>query len=157
MIHTNLTTHGAGMETSATTPQCLLRAVLTALNQGKISHALDQFDDHFSFSDRALGLEFANKEGLREFFTKSRELFPDTALEINCIYESGDSAFAEWNLTATRAGHYCSVPLRFPISLSGASIVRIDSGRIRYWSDYYDEKSSMRLTLASFFVKAIDY
>jgi hypothetical protein len=141
----------------ATTPRYLLRAVLEALGQGRIAEAVDQFDDHFIFNDRALGLQFADKERLRQFFKKSRELFPDTAVRIVSTYESGDTAFAEWNLTATRLGYHCSVPLQMPIALSGASIASVKNGGITYWSDYYDEKSSLRLTLASFFVPWIDY
>jgi ketosteroid isomerase-like protein len=141
----------------ATTPRQLLRTVLEALGQGRIAEAVDQFDDHFTFNDRALGLQFADKERLREFFKKSRELFPDTAVRVVSTYESGDTAFAEWNLTATRPGYHRSVPLQMPIALSGASIATIKNGGITNWSDYYDEKSSMRLTLASFFVPWIDY
>jgi len=144
------------MWTGATTPRYQLRAVLAALSKGRISEAVDQFGDRFTFNDRALGLEFADRERLTEYFKKSRELFPDTAVEVVSTYESGDTAFGEWKLTATRLGYYYSVPVRMPISLSGASIARIENGRISYWSDYYDEKSSMRLTLASFFVNWSD-
>jgi limonene-1,2-epoxide hydrolase len=141
----------------ASTPQHIVRSVLAALSQKKISVAIDQFDEDFTFNDRALGLEFSDKEGLREYFAKIRELFPDTAIEVVSTFESGDWASAEWKVTATRPTSYGSVKLRLPISLPGASIARIQRGRISYWSDYYDEKTSMRLTLASFFVECIEY
>jgi limonene-1,2-epoxide hydrolase len=139
------------------TPQRIVQSVLAALSRKEISVAIDQFDDHFTFNDRALGLEFSDKEGLREYFVKVRELFPDTAIEVVSTLASGDSAVAEWKVTATRPTSYGSLELRLPISLPGASIARIQRGRIKYWSDYYDEKTSMRLTLASFFVQWIDY
>ena len=150
-------TNRKAMWTGASTPQRLLRAVLAALSQGRISEAVDNFDDHFTFNDRALGLEFTDREQLSEFFEKSRELFPDTALEVVSTRESGDTAFAEWKLTATWPTYYGSVKIKLPVSLRGASIARIENGRIRYWSDYYDEKSSMRLTLASSFKDWIAY
>ena len=141
----------------ASTPQHIVRSVLAALSQREISVAIDQFDEHFTFNDRALGLEFSDKGHLREYFVKVRELFPDTAIEVVSSFESGYYAFAEWKVTATRPTSYGSVKLRLPISLPGASIARIQRGRIRYWSDYYDQKTSMRLTLASFFVEWIEY
>jgi hypothetical protein len=141
----------------AHSPQHIVTSVLAALSKREISVAIDQFDEHFTFNDRALGLEFSDKGHLREYFVKVRELFPDTAIEVVSTFESGYSAFAEWKVTATRPTSYGSVQLRLPISLPGASIARIERGRIRYWSDYYDEKTSMRLTLASFFVEWIEY
>ena len=83
------------------TPQWILQSVLAALSEGRISEVLDQFDDHFSFTDHALALEFTDKGRLTEFLYKSRELFPDTVVEVVSIFECGDHAIAEWNLTAT--------------------------------------------------------
>ena len=143
--------------TGVITPQYVLRSVFVALSQGMVSLAVDQFNDHFTFNDRALGLEFSDKGRLSDYFKKSRELFPDTAVEVGSAFESGDFAFAEWKLTATHSTSYGSVQVRTPFSLPGASIARIENGRISYWSDYYDEKTSMRLTLASFFIEWIDY
>jgi len=144
--------NGTTIWKGVTAPQYLLRAVLAALSQGRISEAVDQFDDTFTFNDRALGLEFAHKDRLRQFFKKTRELFPDAAVHVVSTYESGDTAFAEWTLRATWPTYYGPVPLQLPISMPGASIAKTENGRIRYWSDYYDEKSSWRLTLASFFM-----
>ena len=138
-------------------PQFIPKSVFAALSEARISLAVDQFDDHFTFKDRALGLEFSDKEGLREYFEKSRELFPDSAIEVKSTFEVDDFAFAEWRLTATQFTSYGSVPLRLPISLPGASIARIQGEKIRYWSEYYDEKTSKRVTLASFFVEWIEY
>ena len=39
-------------------PKQVTLLVLAALNAGKISRAVDQFDEHFKFTDHALGLEF---------------------------------------------------------------------------------------------------
>ena len=59
-------------------PTRALLSVLAALNEGKFSKAVDQFEDHFKFTDHALGLEFLDKRRLVEFIHKSPELFPDT-------------------------------------------------------------------------------
>ena len=138
-------------------PKRILQSVLAALNEGKISKAVDQFDDHFTFTDYALDLEFTDKGRLVEFFQKSRELFPDTVVKVDSTLQCGDHAVAEWKLTATQ-----TVPgsgpthFRFPISLRGTSIVRTENGRITYRSDYYDTNRSWRLGLAAFFTEWIE-
>lgn len=135
--------------------QHILQSVLTALNNGKISEAVDHFNDDFTFNDQALRLEFTDKGHLTEFLQKSRELFPDTVVEVTATFESGDHVIAEWKLTATETVSYW-VEILVPVSLSGVSIARIENGRITHWSDYYDEKTSRRVTLASFFTDWIE-
>jgi hypothetical protein len=48
---------------------------------------LDHFDGHFTFTDHALALKFTDKGRLTEFLYKSRELFPDTVVEVVSIFE----------------------------------------------------------------------
>lgn len=43
--------------------------------ESAISEVADQFDDHFTFIDHALDIEFTDKNRLIELFHKSRELF----------------------------------------------------------------------------------
>jgi ketosteroid isomerase-like protein len=142
--------------TVVSNPKYILQSVLTALSHGKISEAVDQFDDDFTFNDQALGLEFTDKGRLSEFFQKSRELFPDTVVEVISTFESGDHVIAEWKLTATQRVSYW-IQLQVPISLLGVSIAEIENGRITHWSDYYDEKTSGRVTLASLFTDWIEH
>jgi hypothetical protein len=70
MNTTNMNPETAWIGVSA--PKRILQSALAALNEGKISKAVDQFDDHFTFTDHALDLEFTDKESLIEFFQKSR-------------------------------------------------------------------------------------
>lgn len=139
------------------TPLQILQLGLTALGNGKISEAVDQFDDQFTFNDQALGLEFTDKGRLSDFLQKSRELFPDTVLKVIAIFECGDHVIAEWKITATQTVPYGSLPLRIPISFPGASVVRIENGRITRWSDYYDQNTSRRINLAAFFTEWTEY
>jgi steroid delta-isomerase-like uncharacterized protein len=132
--------------------------VLTSLNQGDVSAAIAQFADEFIFHDYALDLEFTQKGRLAEFFQKSRELFPDTVVEVVSTFECGEYAIAEWKLTATEtAAPYGSLRVRLPISLSGASVAQIENGSITRWSDYYDQITSRRISLAAFFTEWIEY
>ena len=133
-----------------------LRSVLTLLNEGRFSDALDQFDDHFTFIDHALDLEFTNKESLIEFFQKSRELFPDTALEIESAFGYGGHATAEWKLTATQIEPYGSLHYRSRIVLRGSTIARVVNGRVTRWSEYYDKPTSHRYRLAGIFKEWIE-
>ena len=135
----------------ATSPQGILQSVLAGLNEGRISKVVEQFDELFTFDDHALGLEFSDKQRLTEFFQKSRELFPDAAVEVDSTRECGDHAIAEWKLTATESVPFGPVRLRSPISLRGTSIVQIKNGRVIRWSDYYDRVTSRRVSLAAFF------
>src|SRR5262245_9200977 len=136
----------------------ILQSVLDALNEGRISEAVAQFDDHFTFTDHALDLEFTDKGRLTEFLQKSRELFPDAVVEVDSSFQCGDHAIAEWKLTATQSvPYYGSTRLRIPISLRGTSIARVENGRITHWSDYYDQNRSWRFSLAAFFTEWIEY
>ena len=156
MTTTDMDTDIARVGVSA--PKRILQSVLAALNEGKISKAVDQFDDHFPFTDHALDLEFTDKGRLTEFFQKSRELFPDAVVEVDSSFQCGDHAIAEWKLTATtQTVPYGSTRFRIPISLRGTSIVRVENGRITHWSDYYDRNISWRFSLAAFFKEWIEY
>jgi ketosteroid isomerase-like protein len=141
--------------TIVNTPQQILQSALDALREGNISEVLGHFADDFTFNDHTLTLEFTDKARLRKFFEKSRELFPGTALEIVSIFENGDRAIAQWKLSAMQIVSCFSISYRFPISLFGATIVRVENGRIVQWSDYHDQSSSRRMSLPAFFIDGI--
>ena len=129
--------------------------VLERLRNGKIEDAIACFAEEFSFKDHGVDLEFKNKERLAEFFRKARELYPDSSLQTDAIFVSGDRVIAEWTIQAnvTEPGYYAGVSLTFPVSVHGVSIVLIDNGKIVDWSDYYDKLTSRRSALASYFTE----
>ena len=155
MIYSDISsdTSSIGLDASERT----LRSVLTALSEGRFSDAVSQFDDHFAFIDQALDLEFTDKGRLIEFFRKSWELFPDTALEIESTFGYGDHAAAVWKLTATQTEFICNQTFRPTIVVRGSTIVRIESGRVTRWSEYYDELTSRRYRLVGMFKEWIEY
>jgi hypothetical protein len=136
----------------------VLQSALAALNQGKFLKVVQYFDTDgcFRFSDHALSLEFTDKARLTEFFEKSSELFPDTRLEVTSLCEDGEHAVAQWKVSATQTVPYGSISYRFPISLFGATIVRVEKGKITQWSDHYDQTSSRRMSLGAFFTDWIE-
>jgi ketosteroid isomerase-like protein len=128
--------------------------VLMHLENGEISDATACFADKFEFKDRGIGLEFKDREHLEEFFQKTRELYPDSSLQTDTIFVSGDHVITEWTLRTTiTEPFYGGLPRKVPVSLHGASIVRIHDGKITDWSDYYDGLTSRRTALASYFTE----
>jgi hypothetical protein len=148
---------GEDESTRVKAPQWILRSALAALSEGRISDAVAQFSDRFKFNDHGVALEFTDKPRLTEFFEKASELFPDTTLEIVSLFESDEHAIAEWKLAATQTLPYGSISYRVPISVHGATIVDVENGRIVQWSDYYDESTARRTSLAALFTDWVEY
>jgi steroid delta-isomerase-like uncharacterized protein len=141
----------------ATTSARILQIALAAFRKENFLAAADQFNDQFTFTDHALGLEFQDKGRLTEFFAKIHELFPDSERKDNTIFSSGDRIITEWTLTATTTEPFLERRLRkVPISVQGISVVQIKNGRISQWSDYYDQIKSRRYKVAAWFTEWIE-
>lgn len=131
--------------------------VLTDLKNGKIEDAIARFAVEFSFRDHGIGLEFRDKGRLAEFFYKTRELYPDSALLTETVFVSGDHVITEWILTNTlREPFYGQLSREVRVSLHGVSIVRAVNGKIADWRDYYDGLTSRRTALASYFTEWVE-
>ena len=141
----------------ATTPDRILQTALAAWRQGNFVAAADQFNDQFTFTDHALGLEFKDKGRLTEFLAKISELFPDSERKANTIFSTGDRVISEWTLTATHTEPFLGRSLRkVPICVQGISVVQIKNGKISQWSDYYDQLKSRRYSVATWFTEWIE-
>src|ERR1700722_13039026 len=132
--------------------------VLERLRNGRIEGAIACFAEEFSFKDHGVDLEFKNKERLAEFFRKARELYPDSLLQTDATFVSGDRVIMEWTLQAnvTEPCYYAGASLTFPVSVHGVSIVLIDNGKVADWSNYYDKLTSRRSALASYFTEWVE-
>ena len=145
----------------ATSPDRVLQTALTALRQGNFVEVLDQFNDQFTFTDHALGLEFKDKGRLTEFWVKIRERFPDSKRSDNTIFSSGDRVISEWTLTATQTEPFFGEPVfggrlrTMPICVRGISVVQIKNGKISQWADYYDQLKSRRYGITAWFTEWI--
>jgi steroid delta-isomerase-like uncharacterized protein len=152
--HTNILDHTS---IGTTTPDRILQIALAAWRQGNLVELIDQFNDQFTFTDHALGLEFKDKERLTEFFAKLREHFPDSEREDNTVLSSGDRVISEWTLTATKAEPFLDGrPRKASIKMQGISVVQIGNGKIIQWSDYYDQLKSRRQGVAALFTEWIE-
>jgi steroid delta-isomerase-like uncharacterized protein len=139
-----------------TTPDRILQIALAAWRQGNFVATANQFNDQFTFTDHALGLEFKDKGRLTEFLAKTRELFPDSERKANTIFSSGDRVISEWTLTATQTDPFLGVRLKVSICVHGISVVQIKNGKISQWSDYYDQLQSRRNGLAAWFTEWLE-
>ena len=136
----------------------IVLVVISHLNEGNIEDAVALFAEQFSFKDHGIGLEFEAKDRLAEFFRKARELYPDSFLQTEGIFVSGSNALTEWTLQATLIEPaFGNCKWKVPLSLPGASVVLIENGRIKSWSDYYDGLISRRTALASYFTEWVEY
>jgi steroid delta-isomerase-like uncharacterized protein len=138
----------------ATTSDRILQTALAAWRQGNFVEVVDQFNDQFTFTDHALGLEFKDKGRLTEFLAKIGERYPDSERKTNTIFSSGDRVIGEWTLTATQIEPFLDGHLRkVPICARGLSVLQIKNGKISQWSDYYDQLKSRRYAVASWFTE----
>jgi steroid delta-isomerase-like uncharacterized protein len=155
-----MNTHSAVLDNAqaeATTSDRILQIALAAWKQGNFVEVGDQFNDQFTFTDHALGLEFKNKGRLTEFLAKISEHFPDSERRDNTFFSSGDHVISEWTLTATRTEPCLGGRSgKVPICVQGISVVQIKNGKISQWSDYYDQLKSRRNCVASCFTDWIE-
>jgi len=152
--HSNILDHTS---IGATTPNRTLQMALAAWRQGKLVELIDQFNDQFTFTDHALGLEFKDKQRLTEFLAALQEHFPDWERRDNTVLSGGDRVISEWTLTATKAEPFLDGrPRKVSINLQGISVVQIKNGKIIQWSDYYDQLKSRRQGVAALFTEWIE-
>jgi hypothetical protein len=131
---------------------------LTNLKNGKTEDVIARFAKEFNFNDHGLGLEFSDQDRLAEFFRKTREFYPDSFLQTDTIFLSGDHVITEWTLQAVLTEpFYGGLTRRVRVSLHGTSIVRTENGLITDWADYYDGPTSRRTALASYFTEWIGH
>jgi hypothetical protein len=143
---------------SVTAQEELVLSVLRDLGNGQIEDATGRFADEFRFKDHGIGLEFKDKQRLAEFFRKTREFYPESVLETNAIFLSGDHVITEWTLqTILTEPYYGGLKWRVPVSLHGASIVRAENGKIIDWVEYYDGLTARRTALASYLAEWIEF
>jgi hypothetical protein len=139
------------------TSEGVVLTVLTHLKKGKINDAIAGFSEEFRFEDHGIGLEFTDKVRLAEFFQKTRELYPDSFLQTDRIFLSGDHVIVEWTLQATLTEpFYGGLSRKVRVSQHGASVLRTDEGKTTEWADYYDGLTSRRTALASYFTEWVE-
>jgi steroid delta-isomerase-like uncharacterized protein len=147
----------SGVSVQTLSPERVVSGVLRQLNQGQIEDAAACFATDFRYKDHGIGLEFVDKERLTEFFRKARELYPDYFVQADQTFVSGEHVITQWTLQVTLSEpFYVCLARRIPIAIAGVSVVRIDSGEIADWADYYDGLTSRRTALVQHFTEWIE-
>jgi predicted SnoaL-like aldol condensation-catalyzing enzyme len=132
-------------------------AMLMHLQKGEVDEATAYFAETFQFNDNGIELEFTDSGRLAEFFKKTRELYPDSSLRTERVLVSGDYVTIQWiRHTVLTEPFFGGLSRKVAISEHGASIVRIEDGRIKEWSDYYDGLKSRRTALAAHFTEWVE-
>ena len=131
------------------TPEVVVTGVLKDLQNGRFVDASAHFAKAFRYTDHGIGLEFKDRA---EFFSKARELYPDSLLRADRVFTSGDRVIVEWTLQTTiNEPFYGGMSMQVPISVRGVSIMQTHQGQIVDWADYYDGLKSRRTALAAHF------
>ena len=78
-------------------------------------------------------------------------------MQTDTIFVSGNRVITEWTLQFTLTEpFYGGLKRTVKVSVHGASIVRIEHGKIADWADYYDGLTSRRTALGSHFTEWIE-
>ena len=156
---TSFTSHDtSSLNGIAVTSKATAVMLVSHLNNERIEDALDLFAQSFKFQDHGIGLQFSDQDRLSEFFRKSRELYPDSALETHMVFANGDDVVMEWTMYATVSEpFYGGLLRRVPVSVQGVSVVRVVNGKITEWTDYYNGVSSRRAALAAHFEEWVEF
>ena len=134
------------------TPEVVVSGVLDDLRNGRFVKATARFGEGFRYADHGIGVEFRDRARLTEYFSKTRELYPDSSLTANRIFTSSEHVIVEWTLQATvEEPFYGGMSLEVSVSVPGASIVRVQEEEVIDWADYYDGLKSRRTALAAHF------
>jgi len=138
-------------------PEGVVLTVLAHLRNGEIAAAIARFAEEFAFKDYGIGLQFKDKKRLFEFFRKTQELYPESFLETNAIFVSGDYVIMDWTVQiALSEPFYGGASRKLPVAVNGVSIVRTESGKIVDWAEYYDGLTSRRTALAAHFEEWVE-
>ena len=63
----------------------------------------------------------------------------------------------EWTLRATiTEPFFGGLSRKVPVTIHGASVVRVENGKITRWSDYYDGLTARRTALGAYFTDWVE-
>jgi steroid delta-isomerase-like uncharacterized protein len=127
---------------AVTSGKAVVEAYVDAWNR-RDSAALDtMFAPGGTHEDIAQGFMGKNPAEVKGFMTAMLGMEPDYKWTLTNVIESGSTVTAEWTWTATYTGPGPYGPAKnLPTSGRGASVVEIENGKIKRFTDYYDNAS----------------
>jgi steroid delta-isomerase-like uncharacterized protein len=104
-----------------------------------IDHLLSLFTDDCIYEDVTFGAVNNGKDELRTFAEGIFAAFPDFKVELTSRFGDRSWAGMEWIISATHKGDLPGMPAtNKSFSIRGATIIEMQSGKIRRNSDYWD-------------------
>ena len=115
----------------------------------RASHDVEKIASFFTndclYEDVASGIVRNGKEELKTFLKNILTAFPDLKVEIKSFFVAGDFVGSEWIMTGTRSGPSPYLPgAKKKFSIRGASITKLQNGKIKRNSDYWNMTSYLR-------------
>jgi len=132
----------AAPQTDRTDPRSVLEAYVSAWNHHDFA-AIDRLIAYDGIHDDIGNAVHAQgPDQVKDFMKSIIAQEPDFKWHIDRVIVSGSTVAAEWTWTATFTGNgpYGSVKDQ-PLFGRGASIVEVEKGRIKQFTDYYDTLS----------------
>ncbi|HXG63650.1 MAG TPA: ester cyclase [Blastocatellia bacterium] len=104
-----------------------------------VEHLLSLFTDDCIYEDVTLGAVNHGKAELKAFADGVFAAFPDFKIEQTARFVAGEWAGMEWRMSGTHQGDLPGMPATHQrFSLRGATILELESGKIKRCSDYWD-------------------
>lgn len=92
--------------------------------------------------DVAFGIKAKNPDGVNAFMRDLIKQEPDFVWKVTGVVEGDNTLAMEWTWTSTYTGDSPNGPVTaLKISGRGASVAELENGKIKRFTDYYDEAS----------------
>jgi steroid delta-isomerase-like uncharacterized protein len=120
-------------------PERLMQEVIEIWSQHDTGKVDLVFAADGVYEDVALGEVKRGRAEIKTFLRENFVAVPDFKVELTRAFSTGDRAVCEWVMSGTHTGDYTDLPATGKsFSVRGASVVLVEGGRIKHWTDYYD-------------------
>ena len=112
-------------------------------------HSVDAIDDLFNedgiYEDAAAGESWHGRNEIKNLIKSTLKAIPDFNVRITSWFSAKDKISCEWVMSGTQTGDFPDLPASGKsFSVRGSSVVLIEDGKIKHWTDYYDMYSFLR-------------
>jgi len=114
-------------------------------NQGRAATVHELSDERAVGMGLAeLGTETQGPAGFLEFLERIRGAFPDIRVKVEDAFGAGDRVAVRWSATMTHRGDHLGVPASHnPVTITGTTSVRVESGKIVHAWNNWDQLAMM--------------
>lgn len=126
-------------EHAGSSPQAVVTDVFAAFKRHDLDAMMQYSEDDVVDDFVAIG-EFRGKVAVRGFFTELLAAFPDFDIDVVNMVGDGKHVVVQWHCTGTFNGApFQGVhPTGRSVDLRGCDVFRVEDGRIRHNTIYYD-------------------